>query len=94
MGRPLLADLSPAHPNLRELVERLDVMRWGHAMVRPKPGFLWGESRRKASAPYRRIHFAGADLSGLPLFEEALYHGVRAAEEVLAARGELRRALV
>ncbi len=90
----VLADLSPAHPNLRELVERLDGMRWGHAMVRPKPGFLWGASRRKASAPYRRIHFAGADLSGLPLFEEALYHGVRAAEEVLAARGELRRALV
>jgi hypothetical protein len=63
-------------------------MRWGHAMIRPKPGFLWGQSRRRAAIPYRGIQFAGADLSGLALFEEAFYHGVRAAEEVLKERGE------
>ena len=73
---------------------RLDVVRWGHAMVRPKPGFIWSSARRQAAKPYRGIHFAGADLSGLPLFEEALYHGVRAAEEVLTARGELRRSMM
>jgi len=33
------------------------------------------------------VHFAGADLSGVALFEEAFDHGVRAAEEVLAAQG-------
>ena len=59
------------------------MMRWGHAMIRPTPGFIWGADRRKAAAPFRGIHFAGADLSGVPIFEEALYHGVRAAEEVL-----------
>jgi protoporphyrinogen oxidase len=84
-----LADLTPAHADIREQVERLDVMRWGHAMVRPKPGFLWGAARRKASMPFRGIHFAAADLSGLALFEEAFYHGVRAAEEVLATQGRL-----
>ncbi|MFL5340915.1 MAG: FAD-dependent oxidoreductase [Gemmataceae bacterium] len=89
-----LADLSLPHANVRELATRLDVMRWGHAMVRPLPGFIWGQGRRQAALPYRGIHFAGADLSGLALFEEALYHGVRAAEEVLGARGELRKALV
>ena len=89
-----LADLTPAHANIRELVHRLDVVRWGHAMVRPKPGFIWSSARRQAAKPYRGIHFAGADLSGLPLFEEALYHGVRAAEEVLTARGELRRSMM
>jgi hypothetical protein len=33
------------------------------------------------------VHLAHADLSGLPLFEEAQYHGIRAAEEILARRG-------
>lgn len=79
-----LADLGTAHPEIRSLTTRLDVMRWGHAMIRPTPGFVWGNDRRKAAAPYRGVHFAGADLSGVPIFEEALYHGVRAAEEVLA----------
>ena len=27
--------------------------------------------------------FAGADLSGVPIFEEAFHHGTRAADEVL-----------
>jgi glycine/D-amino acid oxidase-like deaminating enzyme len=81
-----LTDLQRAHPEIRTLVERLDVMRWGHAMIRPRPGFVWGGARGAAARPYRGIHFANADLSGIGLFEEAFYHGVRAAEEVLAAR--------
>lgn len=83
----ILTDLRPAHFDLRKQVERIDVMRWGHAMVRPQPGFVWGGARAAAAQPYRGIHFAHSDLSGLGLCEEALYHGVRAAEEVLAARG-------
>ncbi len=82
-----LTDLGRAHPDLRGLTERLDVMRWGHAMVRPRPGFVWGAARRRAARPFRGVHFANSDLSGIALFEEAFYHGVRAAEEVLAARG-------
>jgi protoporphyrinogen oxidase len=80
-----LTDLSRAHPEIRSLVERLDVMRWGHAMIRPRPGFVWGDARRAASKQYRGIHFANTDLSGVPLFEEAFYHGIRAADEVLEA---------
>jgi len=79
-----LTDLSRAHPEIRSLTERLDVMRWGHAMIRPRPGFVWSEARRTASKPYRGIHFANTDLSGVPLFEEAFYHGIRATDEVLA----------
>ena len=81
----VLNDLERAHPDIRQIVERIDVMRWGHAMVRACPGFIWSRHRRDASRPYRRIHFANSDLSGLPLFEEAFYHGNRAAEEVLSA---------
>jgi hypothetical protein len=82
-----LGDLAYAHPDIRALTVRLDVMRWGHAMVRPRPGFLWGDARRLAAQPVGRVYFAHTDLSGIALFEEALYHGVRAAEEVLADRG-------
>ncbi|MDB4942120.1 MAG: hypothetical protein JWP97_1654 [Labilithrix sp.] len=80
-----LADLEVAHPDLRELVTRLDVARWGHAMVRPSPGFLFGGARERARQPLGGIHFAHTDLSGVSLFEEAFHHGVRAADEALAA---------
>jgi len=82
-----LSDLSRAHPDIRRLTARLDIMRWGHAMIRPRPNFVWGGARRKAQAPFRNIHFANTDLSGVPLFEEAFDHGLRAAEEILALRG-------
>ncbi|MEI7891736.1 MAG: FAD-dependent oxidoreductase [Myxococcales bacterium] len=85
-----LADLSRAHPGIGAMTERLDVVRWGHAMIRPSPGFLWGAERRLAAEPVRvgqsTVHGAHSDLGGVALFEEALDQGVRAAEEVLAAR--------
>jgi hypothetical protein len=86
-----LTDLSRAHSDIRSLVERLDVMRWGHAMIRPRPGFIWGGARAAAAKPFRGVHFAHTDLGGVALFEEAFYHGIRGAEEVLAARGMLKK---
>jgi glycine/D-amino acid oxidase-like deaminating enzyme len=83
-----LTDLGRAHVEIRALTERLDVMRWGHAMIRPRPGFIWGGARAEAQKPYRSIHFAHTDLSGVALFEEAFDHGLRAADEVLTARKE------
>jgi monoamine oxidase len=83
----VVSDLRRAHPRFQDHVERIDVWRWGHAMVRPEPGFVWGEARRRAARPVGPVHFAGTDLGGLPLFEEAQWSGVRAAEEVLAALG-------
>ncbi len=77
-----LTDLSRAHPNIRELITRIDIMRWGHAMISPRPNFLWNGAREKAQEPFRNIHFAHSDLSGIALFEEAFYHGLRAAKEV------------
>ena len=79
-----LTDLSRAHPDIYELTARLDVMRWGHAMVSPRPNFIWSGIRDTATKPYRNIHFAHTDLSGVALFEEAFYHGLRAAREVLS----------
>ncbi|HEY0882206.1 MAG TPA: NAD(P)-binding protein [Archangium sp.] len=84
----ILADLLPAHLGLESQLARIEVMRWGHAMVRPVPGFLWGEARRKAQEPVAdSLHFAHSDLGGLALFEEANWHGVRAAEAALSRLG-------
>jgi hypothetical protein len=82
----VLSDLARAHPEIRSLVTRLDVMHWGHAMIRPRPGFVWGKARKSEALPFGSIRFANTDLSGVALFEEAFYHGVRAAEEILLAR--------
>lgn len=79
-----LTDLARAHPDIRELTTRIDIMRWGHAMVSPRPDFIWSGIREKAVKPHRNIHFAHTDLSGIALFEEAFYHGLRAAKEVAA----------
>jgi hypothetical protein len=86
-ARFVLADMERAHPEIRSMVERLDIMRWGHGMIRPRPGFMASSGRRQAARPAGGIHFANTDLSGVALLEEALYHGVRAAEEVLMAGG-------
>lgn len=77
-----LTDLERAHPDIRGLVERLDVMRWGHAMIRPRTGFMWGAARREGAKPFRSIHFAHSELSGVALFEEAFDVGLRVADEV------------
>ena len=82
----VLADLRRAHPEIESLVERLDVWRWGHAMVRPTPGLLRSGVLEAARAPLGRLHFAHTDLSGMALFEEAQAWGVRAADAVLASR--------
>ena len=80
-----LTDMARAHSDIYDLCERVDIMRWGHAMISPRPGFIWGETREKAQTPFRNIHFAHTDLSGIALFEEAFYHGLRAAKEVFTA---------
>jgi hypothetical protein len=79
-------DLQTAHPDLMDYLKRVDLWRWGHAMVRPSPGFIWGPERKAAAAPRGRVHFAHCDLSGFALFEEAQYWGLRAADAVLARR--------
>ena len=82
-----LADLQRAHPDLRASCRRIDVAYWGHGMARPRVGSVFDPALAAAREPFGAIHFAGSELSGLSLFEEALDHGVRAAEEVLAALG-------
>jgi hypothetical protein len=78
-----LTDLSQAHPEIRDLTTRIDIMRWGHAMISPRTNFMWSGEREKATKPFRNIHFAHSDLSGIAIFEEAFHHGLRATDEIL-----------
>ena len=84
----VMADMRAAHPGIAEQARRLEVMRWGHAMVRPVPGFMWGPARFAAQESLGDVlHFAHSDLGGMALFEEANWFGVKAAERVLKGLG-------
>ncbi len=76
----ILADLSVPHPDIRKLVSNIDVWLWGHAMIRPVPGFIWGAARAQMQQQLGNIVFAHSDLSGISIFEEAYTRGVNAAE--------------
>jgi protoporphyrinogen oxidase len=76
----IMNDLSRAHPQLEDSVERIDLYRWGHGMVRPVPGSIFGPDADQRRNPVGAVALASCDVTGLPLFEEACYGGVRAAE--------------
>jgi glycine/D-amino acid oxidase-like deaminating enzyme len=81
----ILNDLARPHPDIRACVARIDMLRLGHAMIRPSVGFVFSDERRRfAEASAGRLFYAHSDLSGLSLFEEAQYRGVRAADRALA----------
>ncbi|QIX62709.1 FAD-dependent oxidoreductase [Hymenobacter sp. BT18] len=82
----VLAELEHLHPGATPYVQRVEVWVWGHGMVAPIPGFLWGPERAALAQPLRqRIFFAHSDYSGMSIFEEAFYQGLRATREMLAA---------
>jgi glycine/D-amino acid oxidase-like deaminating enzyme len=79
----ILQDLERAHPDIRQCVARVDIMRMGHAMARPVPGFLESQERSRWIAGKSGLYFANSDLSGFSIFEEAQYRGIQAAEKAL-----------
>jgi phytoene dehydrogenase-like protein len=83
----ILKELLAIHPELHGHIQRLDVWLWGHGMIRPVPGFIWGPERRDALNTRPPLFYAHSDMSGISIFEEANYHGVAAAEQVLAHLG-------
>ena len=83
--RLILDDIRRVHPEIDALVQRIDVCVWGHGMVRPTPGTIWGGLRQRLAEPIGAIHFAHSDLSGLSIFEEAYTRGVQAATAVAAS---------
>lgn len=86
------ADLLAMNPDLAGAVRRIDVWRWGHAMPRPVPGFVWGRARQAAARLSGPVFAAHSDISGLPVFEEAHDRGVAAALAALGRDPEHRLA--
>lgn len=81
----VLADLSPAHPDLRERVRHVALARYGHAMSIPRPGLRGSPALAALQRPLGRLHLAHADLSGYSVFEEAWHWGWQAGRDVVHA---------
>ena len=73
----VLAELAPAHADLRSKVSRIDLMRYGHAMCVPQPGARGEPALRALTEQAGRVSFAHSDLSAYSIFEEAFFHGHR-----------------
>ncbi|HUN94241.1 MAG TPA: FAD/NAD(P)-binding protein [Burkholderiaceae bacterium] len=87
-ARRVLLDIAVAQPDVLRKVRRVELARYGHAMSVPRPGVRGSKALAAlAAAPAHgsRIHFAHSDLSGYSVFEEAFFHGERAAAEVARA---------
>lgn len=82
----VLDDLAPAHSDLRALTRRIDIRHWGHGTTIPAVG-LHATTAWHTAQPHPRIWLAHTDRSGMSLFEEASWHGVRSAEAVLDTLG-------
>ncbi len=83
----ILRDLERVHKDIRQCVSRMDIMRIGHAMIRPVVGAISSEERIRLKRREGRILFANSDLSGISIFEEAQFHGVEAAQVALRHLG-------
>ncbi len=86
-GRWVLDRLERMHAGIGRELESLRLHRWGHAMVRPTPGSLFGEGATRLAARVGRVRPCGTDNAGIALFEEAFYAGLDAADEALAELG-------
>ena len=81
----IMKDLWQMHPGIEKDITRIDLYKWGHAMIRPTPNFIWHPDRALRGRPFGKIFFGNADVTGLPLFEEACYSGIRAAQGAMDA---------
>lgn len=82
--RMAVKELCDMHQGIESQVKNVDVWVWGHAMVRPAPGFMWGANGRLAMPRSAgNVFFAHSDMSGISIFEEAQYRGVTSAREAL-----------
>lgn len=92
----VLDDIAPAHPDIHRRVQRIDLMRWGHAMAIPAPGVMQHAALAALRGARGRLRFAHADLAGYSVFEESFTSGCEAAAglESPTQQGLLRRSII
>lgn len=80
----VLDELKKAHPLIEDFILEMDFHKIGHAMIAPVPGQIFGEETQRAKEPIGgKIFFAHTDLSGISIFEEAFYQGLRTAQQMI-----------
>jgi protoporphyrinogen oxidase len=80
----VMPELNHIHPEIEKAITNIDFWIWGHGMIAPTPGLIFGENLNEARKSISsRIHFAHSDLSGISIFEEAFHQGINAAKEIL-----------
>lgn len=80
----ILKDLAPVHEDIAAKAVNIDIWIWGHGMISPVKGFIHGTLKKQLQQPFsNQILFAHTDLSGISIFEEAFYQGIKAAEQIL-----------
>jgi len=87
-------ELLAMNRDLDGAIREIDLWRWGHAMTRPVPGFIWGTAPAARVAARPPFFLAHSDLSGLSLFEEAHYHGTAAAEGAMTLLGHAHETML
>jgi phytoene dehydrogenase-like protein len=87
LAEQVLRALEHMHPAIRRMSSALHIHRWGHAMIRPVPNLLFGGALERARAPIGCVRACATDVGGLPLFEEAFYAALEAADWALARVG-------
>lgn len=79
----IMDDLRVVHPDIEQATDEVHIKLWGHAMVQPLPGMIFGGIRSSlAASPDPQIHFAHTDLAGISIFEEAFYQGINGAKRM------------
>jgi hypothetical protein len=88
LAEDLLYELQKVHPDIRDIVNEVEIQLWGHAMARPTVGELWGRriSRNKILNECRRVQFVHTDVSGISIFEEAFDNATRAVNHILNSK--------
>lgn len=90
----VVADLLRTNPELGGAIRDVALWRWGHAMVRPTPGFITRTAPAARAAAVPPLFLAHSDISGLSLFEEAHYRGVDAAEGAMRYLGHPHESMI
>lgn len=80
----VLEDLKKAHPLIEEYIVEIHFHKIGHAMIAPVPNQIFGEETENAKQSIKnKIFFAHSDLSGISIFEEAFYQGIKTAKQMI-----------
>ena len=83
LGKEVLIELGKFYPGLQRSVRNIDFWIWGHAMSCPKPGTMERIINSEKNSIHSKVFLAHTDYSGISIFEEAFYQGLRAAKETM-----------